>query len=110
MYFLLKSAVSGLVIGTITVVAKISPKFGGIIAALPLISLLSLIWLYVQGGKTAELSEFLFGVLYGLPSTIGLIAIVAFALKYSMPLFLSIGLGILGWGLLLFVQKLLLPN
>ncbi|MCQ6264542.1 DUF3147 family protein [Fictibacillus sp. WQ 8-8] len=110
MYTVVKITISALVIGMITALAKHSPRYGGIIAALPLVSLLSLFWLYTQGERTDHLSQFLYGVLYGLPSTIVLIFVVAFSLKHSMPFFLSIVLGIGGWGLCLVLQKLLLSG
>jgi F0F1-type ATP synthase assembly protein I len=110
MYFLLKTIVSALVIGIITILAKYSPKYGGIIAALPLVNLLSLFWLHMQGEKSTELSQFLFGVLYGLPATFVLVLIAALSLKHSVPFLFSIGLGVIGWTCLLFIQKVLLPN
>ncbi|RJS50247.1 DUF3147 family protein [Bacillus sp. PK3_68] len=110
MSFLVKVSVSACIIGLVTILAKYSPKYGGIVAALPLVSLLSLFWLYIQGEQSNNLSQFLFGVLYGLPSTIILVFIVAVALKYSTPFSISIILGISGWGLCLFLQKFLLSN
>ncbi|GLY12030.1 DUF3147 family protein [Pseudobacillus badius] len=108
MSFLVKTLISAVIIGAITMIAKASPKYGGIIAALPLVSLLSLFWLYVQGERPSQLSQFLFGVLYGLPSTMILIGIVAMALKQSLPFLGSLILGLGGWGVCLFLQKWLL--
>ncbi|KIL77201.1 hypothetical protein SD77_1648 [Bacillus badius] len=54
MSFLVKTLISAVIIGAITMIAKASPKYGGIIAALPLVSLLSLFWLYVQGRDPAS--------------------------------------------------------
>ncbi|MGG1572218.1 DUF3147 family protein [Fictibacillus sp. NRS-1165] len=110
MYTVVKITISALVIGMITALAKHSPRYGGIIAALPLISLLSLFWLQNQGERADHLSQFLYGVLYGLPSTIVLIFVVAVCLKHSVPFFLSIVLGIGGWGLCLLIQKFLLSG
>ncbi|SDN03761.1 Protein of unknown function [Fictibacillus solisalsi] len=110
MYTVVKITVSALVIGIITALAKHSPRFGGILAALPLVSLLSLFWLYTQGERGEHLSQFLYGVLYGLPSTIVLIFIVALSLKHSLPFLLSVVLGVGGWGLCLLLQKFLLSG
>jgi Protein of unknown function (DUF3147) len=110
MYFFLKTTFTALLISGITIFAKHYPKYGGIVAALPLVSLLSLFWLYIQGEQNSDLSQFLFGVLYGLPSTIILILVVAISLKHSIPFLLSIVFGIIGWGLFLFLQKLVLSR
>lgn len=108
MYLVVKITVSALVIGVVTMLAKVSPKYGGIVAALPLVSLLSLIWLAVEGEKTKELSQFLFGVIYGLPATGFLVLIVAISLKSSIPIAYSIGFGVIGWMGFLYFQQLLL--
>ncbi|MDN4071919.1 DUF3147 family protein [Fictibacillus terranigra] len=110
MYTVVKITISALVIGMITALAKHSPRYGGIVAALPLVSLLSLFWLYTQGERPDHLSQFMYGVLYGLPSTIVLIFIVALSLKHAVPFFLAVVFGIGGWGLCLLVQKFLLSG
>ncbi|RFU60140.1 DUF3147 family protein [Bacillus sp. V59.32b] len=108
MNFVVKTVISALIIATVTLIAKQYPKYGGIIAALPLVSLLSLFWLYVQGEPASNLGNFLFGVLYGLPGTIILILIVAFSLKNSLPFLLSIALGVGGWIIFLKLQGFIL--
>lgn len=42
---------SALIIAGVTEMAKRVPTYGGIVAALPIVSLLSIIWLSVQGEK-----------------------------------------------------------
>jgi hypothetical protein len=110
MFALVKVVVSAIVIGGVTEVARRYPAFGGIIAALPLVSLLSLCWLYFQGEGTQTLSKFVFGVLWGFPATAFLLLITALCLRASFPLILSIGLGIAGWGILLMTQNILFKN
>jgi len=110
MFALAKIVVSAVIIGIVTEVAKRFPTFGGIIAALPLVSLLSLSWLYIQGEQTPNLSKFVFGVLWGLPATFLLLFIVALSLKASHSLILSIVLGIGGWGVFLVLQNMVFKN
>jgi hypothetical protein len=110
MFALVKVIVSAVLICVITEVAKIYPKFGGMIAALPLVSLLSLCWLYVQGETTPYLSKFLFGVLWGFPATAFLLLITALCLKASFSFILSIALGIGGWGIFLLIQNIILKS
>lgn len=105
MYIIMKIIVSAIIIGIVTEISRRFPLYGGIVAALPLISLLSIICLYVQGEQTSTLSKFTVGVLYGLPATAVMLLIVYLALKNSVNLFASIGFGISGWFIFLFVQK-----
>ncbi len=104
MYVITKIIASAIVIGVVTEISRRFPSYGGIIAALPLVSLLSIIWLYVQGEQTATLSKFALGVLWGFPATAVLLVIVYFSLQNSIHLFISIGLGVFGWLTFLFVQ------
>lgn len=45
-YLILKAALSGVLVMIISEVARRSPGFGGLIASLPLVSLLGIIWLW----------------------------------------------------------------
>jgi hypothetical protein len=45
-YFILKAAISGLVVGVASEVARRWPGIGGLIVSLPLVSLLTFIWLW----------------------------------------------------------------
>ncbi|MBL3645531.1 DUF3147 family protein [Bacillus sp. RHFB] len=108
MYVITKIIASAIVIGVVTEISRRFPSYGGIIAALPLVSLLSIIWLYVQGEQTATLSKFALGVLWGFPATAVLLVIVYISLQNSVQLFISIGLGVCGWLIFLLVQDLVL--
>ncbi|ATP40824.1 hypothetical protein CSE16_12650 [Solibacillus sp. R5-41] len=108
MYVITKIIASAIVIGVVTEISRRFPSYGGIIAAFPLVSLLSIIWLYVQGEQTAMLSKFTLGVLWGLPATAVLLVIVYIALQNSVHLFISIGLGVCGLLIFLLIQDLAL--
>jgi len=56
-YFITKAALSGLIIALVSEVAKRSPGFGAIIASLPLISILAMIWLWRDTGDTVRLAS-----------------------------------------------------
>lgn len=52
--FIIKAALSGLLVATISLVAKRYPGWGGLLASLPLVSVLSMLWLY---GETRDASK-----------------------------------------------------
>ena len=105
MYTVVKIVISACLIGAVTELARRFPLYGGIIAAMPLVSLLSLIWLKIQGQPSAQLQQFLLGVIIGLPATIALLAGVYVALKHNVHIFLAFGMGLICWGVFLGVQK-----
>lgn len=52
--FLIKAALSGLLVALISTVARRYPGWGGLIASLPIVSVLAMIWLY---GETRDLER-----------------------------------------------------
>ena len=47
-YLFIKAGLSGVIIAIVSEVAKRSDKLGGLVAALPLVTVLALIWLYME--------------------------------------------------------------
>ncbi|PEE41368.1 DUF3147 family protein [Bacillus pseudomycoides] len=105
MHFLVKVIVSALIIGGVTEFAKHYSTIGGFIAALPLISLLSLFWLSFEGGSKQDLSQFALGVLYGFPASALLLFVVYIGLKNSFSLSTSVLFGVGIWCIVFAFQK-----
>jgi hypothetical protein len=57
-----------------------------------------------------KLSKFAIGVVWGLPGTVVMLLIIGIALKHSIHLFASLGLGIGGWLILYFAQDLIVKH
>ncbi|MBG9587601.1 DUF3147 family protein [Cytobacillus firmus] len=105
MFILLKIVISAMVIASVTEIARRFPTYGGIIAALPIVSILSIVWLYLQGESFESLSKFTLGVLIGFPATAFLLFIIYIALKGSLPLFVTISIGVGSWTLFILLQN-----
>lgn len=56
LYLAIKAALSGILIAIISEVAKRYPGFGGLIASLPLVSVLGMIWLWRDRPDTANMA------------------------------------------------------
>lgn len=56
-YLLLKAALSGLIIAIVSEVARRAPGLGALIASLPLISVLGMIWLWRDTQDTARMAD-----------------------------------------------------
>ena len=57
MYLVLKSLLSGVIIMAVSEIAKRSPAFGALIASLPLVSLLAIIWLWRDTGDVTRIAN-----------------------------------------------------
>lgn len=56
-YLIIKYLLTALAIVVISETAKLSDKLGGLVAALPLITIISLIWLYIEHQPTAKIAN-----------------------------------------------------
>jgi len=56
-YLIIKYLLTALAIVVISETAKASDKLGGLVAALPLITIISLIWLYIEQQPTAKIAN-----------------------------------------------------
>lgn len=57
LYFIIKAAISGLIVALVSDVARRFPGWGGLLASLPLVSLLAMVWTYRDtGGDTAKVA------------------------------------------------------
>lgn len=55
-YFVIKCALSGIIIAVVSEVAKRSPAFGALIVSLPLVSLLAILWLWRDSGDPERIA------------------------------------------------------
>ncbi len=57
LYFVIKTVLSGLIVATASEVAKRSPAFGALVASLPLISIMAVIWLWRDTADEARITS-----------------------------------------------------
>jgi hypothetical protein len=55
-YFIIKCALSGIIIAVVSEVAKRSPAFGALIVSLPLVSLLAILWIWRDTGDAERIA------------------------------------------------------
>jgi len=56
LYLAVKAALSGIIIAIVSEIARRSPGFGGLIVSLPLISLLTFVWLWRDTGDATRIA------------------------------------------------------
>ena len=93
LYLIVKAAISGILIAIASEVARRFPGWGALIVSLPLVSVLTFIWLYVDtrdSARIAELSQSTFW--FFLPSIPLFLALPAM-LRAGLPFWLALLLG-----------------
>jgi hypothetical protein len=93
LYFVIKCALSGIIVGVVSEVAKRSPAFGALIVSLPLVSLLGIIWLWRDTADVERIAGHAESTFwYVLPSLPMFLAIPAL-LRRGVAFWPALGLG-----------------
>lgn len=109
--FLIKLIIANLVIVTCVLVGKRWPALGGLIATMPLTSLIVLIWLYHDNpGQPLLLTGYLRGVLWGVGPTAAFFAAILYCLRKGWGVPLALLAGVLCWLAGAVVHRLLVPS
>ncbi|EPZ41021.1 DUF3147 family protein [Alicyclobacillus acidoterrestris] len=93
-----KVLISALVIAAVTTISKQFPTLGGWIAALPIISLLSALWLVFGHQSSEDVARFFTGVLRGLLPTAILLVVTVICLRRGTSFMGALGIAIVAWG------------
>jgi F0F1-type ATP synthase assembly protein I len=80
-FFLTKIFVSALVIAIVTEVAKLSDKWGGLIAALPTMTFLILLWMHFEGASDGKVARHVGFTIYFLLPTLPLFFALPFIIS-----------------------------
>lgn len=100
LFFILKIFISAFIIAIVSEIAKRYTLLGGLIAAMPITTLLSMIWLYLDKKDTVLISNFLVSVAYGTILSFLFFICAIFFLKKGLNFYftLCISLLVLGTG------------
>jgi hypothetical protein len=80
-YLLVKAAVSGLLIALISEIARRSPGWGGLLASLPLTSLIAMLWLWRDTGDEQRIAELSLGAFWFVLPSLPLFLIIPWLLR-----------------------------
>lgn len=79
--FLMKALLSGVLVATISTVAKRYPGWGGLIASLPLVSVLSMIWLYGETRDAERVATLSMGAFWFFLPSIPMFLLIPYLLR-----------------------------
>ena len=108
-YLILKVLLSAVLIVAISEAAKRSVELGGLLASLPLISLLAIGWLYAETGSTEKVAQLSFNIFWLVLPSLPLFLVLPFLLRRGMGFYpalaLSILLVMLGYAVTIFLLR-----
>lgn len=94
--YLTKTLISALVLVAVSEVAKRKPLFGGLIASLPITSLLAFIWLYRETQDTKAVCDLANGILWMILPSLALFILLPALLKRHIPFYAALSLASMG--------------
>ena len=98
MQFFVKLLITNAVIVTCVLLGKRLPTLAGLIAAMPLTTLLVLVWLYTDApGDPRLLEKYTAGVLWGIVPTALFFAAAWFCFRHRIPFSVTIALSFAVW-------------
>jgi len=95
LYLLIKAALSGMIVATVSEVAKRHPGFGGLIASLPLVSVLGMIWLWRDTHDPARMSAHVSGTLWFIAPSVPMFVLIPMLLKRGIGFWPALASGCL---------------
>lgn len=93
LYLIIKAAISGLIIAIVSEVAKRSPGFSALIASLPLISVLGMIWLWRDKPDAANMAAHVEATFWFVLPSLPMFLVIPLMLRAGMNFWLSLVFG-----------------
>ena len=94
-YLLIKAAISGILIALASEVARRYAGFGALIASLPLVSVLGMIWLWRDSHDPIRLADHAQATLWFIAPSIPMFLLIPALLRAGFGFWLALGLGCL---------------
>jgi hypothetical protein len=93
-YYLIKIAVTTILIVAISEIAKRSSFAGALLASIPLVSVLAMLWLYIDTKDVAKVSALASSVFWLVLPSLALFLALPLLLKLGLNFYLSMGISI----------------
>ena len=93
LYFVLKAGLSGLIIALVSEVAKRSPGFGALIASLPLVSILGMMWLWRDTHDPERLASHAGATFWYVLPSLPMFLLIPLMLRRGVPFWAALGAG-----------------
>jgi Na+/phosphate symporter len=91
LHYAIKVAVSALLVVAVSEIAKRHSLFAALVASLPIVSVLSMIWLYIETSDAARISELSHQIFWLVIPSLALLLLLPAFLKWGFGFWLSLG-------------------
>lgn len=95
-YFLIKAGLSGLLAAAISEIARRYPGWGGLVASLPLTSLMAMIWLWRDTGDAARVADLSQSTIWFILPSLPLFLALPALLRSGVGFWAAMGIAVAG--------------
>jgi hypothetical protein len=92
-YLIIKAAISGVIVAVVSEVAKRYPGFGALIASLPLVSVLGMIWLWHDKPDVPNMAAHVEATFWFVLPSLPLFLLIPWMLRHGAGFWLSLSIG-----------------
>ncbi len=96
LYLVIKAAISGVIVALVSEISRRSPGWGGLVASLPLTSLLAILWLWRDTGDSERIAELSMGAFWFVIPSLPLFIVLPLLLRSGVSFWLSLALVVAG--------------
>ena len=93
LYFAIKAALSGLIAAAVSEIARRTPGWGGLVASLPLTSLMALMWTWRDTGDLTKVAGLASGAMWFILPSLPLFLIIPALLRAGTGFWAALGIG-----------------
>src|SRR5581483_1513346 len=96
LYLIIKAALSGAIVAAVSEIARRYPGWGGLLASLPLTSLLAMIWLYRDSHDPERVAELVGSTFWFILPSLPMFLVLPWLLRSGMTFWIAMALSIAG--------------
>ena len=96
LYLFIKAALSGAIVAAVSEIARRYPTWGGLVASLPLTSLLAMIWLYRDAHDPERVAELSMSAFWFILPSVPLFVVLPVLIRSGVPFWASMAVVVVG--------------
>ena len=96
LYLIVKAILSGAIVAAVSEIARRYPGWGGLVASLPLTSLLAMIWLFRDSHDPERVAELSLSAFWFFLPSVPLFVALPLLIRSGVPFWVSMGIVVVG--------------
>jgi hypothetical protein len=96
LYFIVKAGLSGLIVAAVSEIARRYPGWGGLVASLPLTSILAMLWLWRDSGDPERIAGLSIGTFWFVLPSLPMFAVLPVLLRSGIGFWVALSIVVAG--------------